>query len=78
MEGADRIKLARTDRDANGEHHYIPLSWVDTVEDGKIKLHKTAAEVDVYKRQPLRLFLPYAYFPFPGVLGRRRPDLPRH
>ena len=26
MEGTDQIKLTRTDEDAGGEHHYIPLS----------------------------------------------------
>ncbi len=45
MEGADQIKLTRTDRDAGGEHHYIPLSWVASVEDGgKVKLTKSAAD----------------------------------
>jgi len=30
MQGSDTIKLAR---DAEGKHHYIPLSWVTTVDD---------------------------------------------
>ncbi|MBL8620249.1 MAG: DUF2171 domain-containing protein [Myxococcales bacterium] len=30
LEGSDTIKLAR---DATGTHHYIPLSWVRTVDD---------------------------------------------
>jgi hypothetical protein len=30
MEGKDSIKLAK---DASGKHHYIPLSWVTTVDD---------------------------------------------
>lgn len=30
MEGADTIKL---NRDSKGQHHYIPLSWVKTVDD---------------------------------------------
>ena len=33
------------DRDADGEHHYIPLSWVASVEDGgRVKLSKAAAD----------------------------------
>lgn len=30
MEGSNSIKLKR---DADGEHHYIPLSWVKFVDD---------------------------------------------
>jgi hypothetical protein len=30
MQGKDSIKLAK---DKTGEHHYIPLSWVTTVDD---------------------------------------------
>jgi hypothetical protein len=30
MEGPDVIKLKR---DKNGQHHYIPLSWVSSVDD---------------------------------------------
>ncbi len=44
MDGTDRIKLTRTDKDANGEHHYIPLSWVSTAEGSEVKLSKTANE----------------------------------
>lgn len=33
MEGADTIKL---EKDAKGQHHYIPLSWVTAVDD---KIH---------------------------------------
>ena len=34
MEGADEMKLTANDEDAGGEHHFIPLAWVDHV-DGK-------------------------------------------
>ena len=37
MEGEDTIKLKR---DSAGNHHYIPLSWVTTVEDGKVKIDR--------------------------------------
>lgn len=30
LEGRDHIKLAK---DKNGEHHYIPLAWVTSVDD---------------------------------------------
>lgn len=30
MEGSDTIKLKK---DASGQHHYIPLSWVTAVDD---------------------------------------------
>jgi hypothetical protein len=30
MDGAQTIKLAKDD---SGQHHYIPLSWVTTVDD---------------------------------------------
>lgn len=38
MEGANTIKLKR---DEAGEHHYIPLSWVVSTEDGKVKIDRS-------------------------------------
>ena len=46
LEGTDRIKLTKQDQDANGQHHYIPLSWVKSVEGGKIQLVKTRDEAE--------------------------------
>ncbi|SEM58215.1 hypothetical protein SAMN05444354_11913 [Stigmatella aurantiaca] len=37
MDGSDTIKLAR---DENGEHHYIPLSWVQSVDESGIHLDR--------------------------------------
>lgn len=37
MEGSDTIKLQKDDR---GQHHYIPLSWVDSVSNGKVKVDR--------------------------------------
>jgi len=37
LEGTDTIKLAR---DAEGEHHYIPLTWVSSVDD-KVHIDRT-------------------------------------
>ena len=45
MDGASRIKLTKNDS-ADGQHHYIPLDWVDHV-DQHVHLSKDA---DVVKR----------------------------
>ncbi|MDI1309657.1 MAG: DUF2171 domain-containing protein [Methylotenera sp.] len=37
MEGPTTIKLKR---DENGQHHYIPLSWVTSTENGKVKIDR--------------------------------------
>ena len=39
-----RIKLAKTDPDAKGEHHFLHLDVVDAVTDGKVVLNRTAAQ----------------------------------
>lgn len=44
MEGSDRIKLTRRDPEADGQHHYIPLDWVESVENDQVRLNKTAQE----------------------------------
>ena len=41
LEGANTIKLKR---DEDGEHHYIPLDWVVSTEDGKVKIDRSGAE----------------------------------
>jgi hypothetical protein len=43
MDGADQMKLTKTDKDAGGEHHFIPLAWVDHV-DSKVHLKQSGAE----------------------------------
>lgn len=40
MEGSDLIKL---NKDDSGQHHYIPLSWVTSVDD-KIHVDRTGDE----------------------------------
>ncbi|MCX6124741.1 MAG: DUF2171 domain-containing protein [Proteobacteria bacterium] len=40
MEGADSIKLKR---DKSGNHHFIPLSWVKSVDD-KVHIDRTGDE----------------------------------
>lgn len=37
MEGLDTIKLKKDD---SGQHHYIPLSWVTSTQDGKAKVDR--------------------------------------
>jgi len=37
MEGQITIKLKK---DKNGQHHYIPLSWVTSTENGKVKVDR--------------------------------------
>jgi len=41
LEGDDLIKLAK---DANGQHHYIPLIWVTSVDD-KVHIDRPKDEV---------------------------------
>lgn len=41
MEGANCIKL---NKDESGQHHYIPLSWVVSTEDGKVKIDRTGED----------------------------------
>ena len=41
MEGEDMIKLKKDD---TGTHHYIPLDWVSSVEDGKVKIDRPGDE----------------------------------
>lgn len=40
MEGKDTIKLKKDDK---GQHHFIPLSWVKTV-DGKVHVDRPGAQ----------------------------------
>jgi hypothetical protein len=41
MEGTNSIKL---NKDENGRHHYIPLDWVVSTADGKIKIDRSGEE----------------------------------
>jgi hypothetical protein len=43
LEGRDLLKLTKDDPDAGGEHHFIPLAWVDHV-DATIHLKQSGAE----------------------------------
>lgn len=39
----DTILLTKSDRDAHGQHHTIPVRWIETV-DEQVRLNKTADE----------------------------------
>jgi hypothetical protein len=39
-----RLKLTRTDPDANGKHHYIHVDSIASIENGEVRLNRTAAE----------------------------------
>lgn len=41
MEGDSCIKLKK---DQNGQHHYIPTSWVESTDDGKVKIDRPGEE----------------------------------
>jgi hypothetical protein len=44
LEGADQIKLTRKDPKAGGQHHLIPVNWVDRI-DAKVHLKKNSSDV---------------------------------
>ena len=44
IEGSNQIKLTRRDPNVGGEHHYIPLEWVESVEGDRVRLNKTGEE----------------------------------
>ena len=43
LEGRDQVKLTKDDPVAGGEHHFIPLAWVDHV-DESVHLKQSGAE----------------------------------
>jgi len=40
----NRIKLAKSDPQAGGKHHYIPTDWVETIEGDQVQLRQNAQE----------------------------------
>ena len=40
----DRIKLAKNDPQAGGQHHYIPTEWVERVDGDELLLRQSARE----------------------------------
>lgn len=43
LEGQSHIKLTKQDSNAGGQHHFIPTTWVERV-DQKVHLKKTAQD----------------------------------
>lgn len=43
LEGADWIKLTKSDPKAGGQHHFISVDWVDHI-DQSVHLNKTSQE----------------------------------
>ena len=43
LEGVNQIKLTKNDPASKGTHHFIPVDWVEHV-DEKVHLTKTSAE----------------------------------
>jgi hypothetical protein len=40
----NRIKLAKNDPEAGGQHHYIPGDWVDRIDGEQVWLRQKAQE----------------------------------
>jgi hypothetical protein len=40
----DKIKLSRSDPQAQGRHHYIPSDWVDSIQGDQVCLRQNAQE----------------------------------
>jgi hypothetical protein len=39
-----RIKLTRTDPEAQGVHHFIHVDSIEAIEDGEVRLNRTSAQ----------------------------------
>ena len=51
LEGSESIKLQR---DSEGQHHYIPMSWVASADNGKVKLDRSGDEaMEDWSEEPL-------------------------
>jgi hypothetical protein len=46
LEAGNTIKLTKNDPAAQGQHHWIPLDWVASVDD-RIHLHRSSQEAVV-------------------------------
>jgi hypothetical protein len=43
LKGADKIVLTKSDAKSGGQHHVIPVDWVDTIDD-KVRLKKLSKD----------------------------------
>lgn len=47
-------KCIKLKKDATGQHHYIPTSWVTSTDDGKVKVDRPGSEaVQQWSNTPL-------------------------
>ncbi|HSH72553.1 MAG TPA: DUF2171 domain-containing protein [Methylophilaceae bacterium] len=52
LDGRDTIKLKK---DSQGNHHYIPLSWIISSGDGQLKVNKTVEQaMQDWSNSPLK------------------------
>jgi hypothetical protein len=47
VEGAGKIKLTKTDPVSEGTHHFLPVDWVERV-DNHVHLKKESSEILAY------------------------------
>ena len=47
LEGANKIKLTKSDPVSEGTHHYVPVDWVDHV-DTHVHLKQDSSEILAY------------------------------
>jgi hypothetical protein len=50
----DRIILTKSDSDAGGHHHSIPSRWIESVDDQKVTIRKTAEQAKAHWRDEER------------------------
>ncbi len=47
MEGAGKIKLTKSDPVSEGVHHFVPVDWVERI-DNHVHLNKQSSEILAY------------------------------
>ena len=50
LEAGNKIKLTKSDAVSGGQHHFIPMDWVDHI-DAHVHLNKTSSDVKSQWRQ---------------------------
>jgi hypothetical protein len=41
----NRIKLTKTDQAAQGQHHYLPLDAIASIDQNRLRLNQTASQI---------------------------------
>ena len=47
MDGANKIKLTKSDPVSEGVHHFVPVDWVERI-DAEVHLKKDSSEILAY------------------------------